>query len=65
MLVGLYQLGRREGTLGSRHPQLRDAQSGDIIDFYGPCDENPTGKDQVIEQRSYEERTSPVSTSRS
>lgn len=23
----------------------------DIIDFYGPCDEDPLGKDQVHEQR--------------
>jgi hypothetical protein len=25
--------------------------SGDLIDFYGPCDENPVGHDQVQEQK--------------
>ena len=37
----------REDTLGSDHPALEDPNSGDIIDFYGPCDENPVGKHQV------------------
>ena len=41
----------REDTLGSDHPALEDPNSGDIIDFYGPCDENPVGKHQVEEQK--------------
>ena len=40
------------GTLGTDHPVLKSADSGDIIDFYGSCDENPLGKDQVMAQRS-------------
>jgi hypothetical protein len=45
-----------EKTLFSDHPQLESSTSADVIDFYGPCDESPTGKDQVIEQRQEEER---------
>ena len=41
----------REDILGSDHPALEDPNSGDIIDFYGPCDENPVGKHQVEEQK--------------
>src|SRR5258705_10357257 len=40
------------GTLGSDHPALQTSASGDSIDFYGPCDESPTGRDQ---QRAQEE----------
>ena len=38
-------------TLDSDHPSLRDSTSGDIIDYYGPCDETPDGKDQVWQQK--------------
>jgi len=38
-------------TLGTDHPTLQSETSGDVIDFYGPCDENPTGKDQQWEQQ--------------
>ena len=41
----------REETLGSDRPVLKDAGSGDIIDFYGPCDYDPLGKDSVRRQR--------------
>ena len=41
----------REETLASNYPVLKDSTSGDVIDFYGPCDENPVGKDQVQEQK--------------
>jgi len=44
------------GTLGTNHPVLESADSGNIIDFYGPCDENPLGKDQQIEQKLNQER---------
>ena len=40
-----------ESTLYTDHPVLKSADSGDIIDFYGPCDENPLGQDQVMSQR--------------
>jgi hypothetical protein len=35
-------------TLGDDRPTLT---KNDIIDFYGPCDENPVGEDQVEAQR--------------
>jgi hypothetical protein len=38
-------------TLASDDPVLNDAQSGDIIDYYGSCDEDLTGKSQVREQQ--------------
>jgi len=41
----------REETLAGDHPVLTDPSDGDIIDFYGPCDEDPVGKDQVHEQK--------------
>ena len=41
----------REETLSSDHPVLLDPSDGDIIDYYGPCDEDPLGKDQVHEQK--------------
>jgi hypothetical protein len=40
-----------EETLASNRPVLEDASSGDIIDFYGPCDTDPLGKDQVQAQK--------------
>ena len=39
-------------TLGSDHPTLKSSTTGDIIDFYGPCDESPTGQSQVWQQRN-------------
>ena len=40
-----------EKTLASNQPRLKPAANGDIIDFYGPCDESPTGKDEIQEQK--------------
>jgi hypothetical protein len=40
-------------TLDSNDPTLNN--SGTIIDFYGPCDENPVGKDQIQEQKLEEQ----------
>jgi hypothetical protein len=40
----------REETLGGPKPVLKDASSGDIIDFYGLCDHDPLGKDEVWAQ---------------
>jgi hypothetical protein len=37
-------------SLASDDPVLKSAQAGDIIDYYGPCDEDLTGKSQVREQ---------------
>jgi hypothetical protein len=41
----------REETLTGDHPVLKDPSSGDIIDFYGPCDHEPLGKDEIESQR--------------
>jgi hypothetical protein len=40
-------------TLGTNDPTLRNDQ--DVIDYYGPCDEKPTGKDQQHQQQVEEE----------
>jgi hypothetical protein len=39
-----------EETLGTSHPVLKDASSRDIIDFYGSCDHDPLGNDEVHNQ---------------
>jgi hypothetical protein len=39
----------RGSTLAGNEPELNP--TGDIIDFSGPCDEKPTGNDQVQSQR--------------
>lgn len=39
----------RGGTIAGNDPQVNP--TGDIIDYYGPCDEKPTGKDQVESQK--------------
>ena len=41
----------KEETLWRNNPQLKDSSSGDVIDFYGPCDESPIGPDQVKDQQ--------------
>jgi len=41
----------RQSTLDDSQPALKDSSTGDVIDFYGPCNENPVGKDQVQEQK--------------
>jgi hypothetical protein len=35
-------------------PALQDSKTGDVIDFYGPCGEDPLGKDQVEDQKLIE-----------
>jgi hypothetical protein len=40
----------REETL-SASPELKDASSGDRIDFYGSCDHNPLGIDEIESQK--------------
>jgi hypothetical protein len=41
----------REETLATAHPMLKEAGSGDIIDFYGSCDHDPLGIDEVQSQK--------------
>jgi len=44
-------------TLGTDNPRLKPATTGDIIDFYGSCDHDPLGKDEIQSQiRMQEER---------
>jgi hypothetical protein len=33
-------------SVSSDEPVLKSSPSEDVIDFYGPCDEDPAGKDQ-------------------
>jgi len=40
----------REDTLSWQQPVL-DPQAGNIVDFYGPCDYDPTGADEIRAQR--------------
>ncbi len=42
----------QEETLGWVRPVLQDASTTDIIDFYGPCDHDPLGPQEVQDQRS-------------
>ena len=46
----------RSSTLASRNPQLKGARSGDIIDYYGACDHDPQGRDEVTSQRLDEQQ---------
>jgi len=39
----------REDTLSEASPDL--TTSDDLIDYYGPCDHDPLGKDEVQSQR--------------
>ncbi|TMA11186.1 MAG: hypothetical protein E6J89_08525 [Deltaproteobacteria bacterium] len=42
----------REDTLNSDRPVLKDASTGDIVDYYGSCDHDPLGKDEIAAQRA-------------
>jgi hypothetical protein len=41
-----------EESLATDHPVLESPSTGEIIDFYGPCNTNPVGQDQVQSQRN-------------
>jgi hypothetical protein len=41
----------REDTLSSDRPVLKSPGEGDIIDFYGPCDHDPLGQQEITSQR--------------
>jgi hypothetical protein len=32
-------------------PVLKDPGTGDILDFYGPCNHDPLGRDEIESQR--------------
>lgn len=42
-----------EKTLGGSNPRLKD--DGDMVDFYGPCDHDPLGDEEVAKQKREEE----------
>ncbi len=42
-------------SLGSDHPVLQNADTGDIVDYYGPCDHDPVGKEEIARQIADEE----------
>jgi hypothetical protein len=41
----------REDTLFSDRPVLKDPSEGDMIDFYGPCNYDPLGRDSILRQQ--------------
>jgi hypothetical protein len=41
----------RQSTLGNDQPELKDSSTGDVVDFYGPCDTDPLGQDQIQDQQ--------------
>jgi hypothetical protein len=38
-------------TLASAKPELQDSKTGEIVDFYGPCNHDPLGYDEICRQR--------------
>ncbi len=40
----------RPSTMGTDHPQLKSPESGDIVDFYGPCNHDPLGREEMLSQ---------------
>ena len=40
----------RPSTLNTANPTLKSSESGDVVDYYGSCDESPVGKDQIHQQ---------------
>lgn len=44
----------REDTLSSDRPVLKSSDTSDIIDYYGPCDFDPTGE-RAVWMQSWEE----------
>lgn len=46
----------REDTLFWDRPLLQDPKAGEIIDFYGPCDHDPLGKEEIVAQRDQRRR---------
>ena len=47
----------RPSTITSAKPTLKPVASDDIIDFYGACDYDPVGKEEVLKQKQmYEQR---------
>jgi len=49
----------REETLNWDRPVLKDSSDGDIIDFFGPCDYDPLGQEEIFLQRLHYNRCGP------
>ena len=45
-----------ESTLFSDRPVLKDPSEGDIRDFYGPCNYDPLGREEIFRQRADHQR---------
>lgn len=45
-----------EDTLFSDRPVLKNPSEGDIRDFYGPCNYDPSGKEEIQRQRKDHQR---------
>jgi len=43
----------KKETLYWDRPVLTDPSESDIIDFYGPCDHNPLGREEILRQRRH------------
>ena len=41
----------RQSSLDDNQPTLKNSSTGDVVDFYGRCAENPVGKDQDQAQK--------------
>ena len=41
----------QEETLTSDRPVLKNPSEGDIVDYYGPCDHDPLGQEEVQRQK--------------
>lgn len=48
--------GIREDTLNWSRPVLKDKSTSDIVDFAGPCDHSPLGKNEIYSQRIQRQR---------
>ena len=44
-----------DDSLATKNPSLESPATGDIIDYYGSCDESPTSANQILEQKHEEE----------
>ncbi len=38
-------------SFGSDNPVLKSADTGDMVDYYGPCDHDPLGKEEINRQQ--------------
>jgi hypothetical protein len=41
----------RPSTLETDHPQSKSSSTGDLVDYYGACDHDPLGSDEVQREK--------------